>query len=67
MTMVWDLVNGALANYELRAKAERSAHGGRNEISKQGAKRRCEKVSDGGPHRSLAWSIPLSYALEPYI
>ena len=46
---------------------KRSAHGGRNEISQQGAKRRSEKVSDGWPHHSLAWSIPLLYALEPYL
>ena len=51
----------ALANSELRAKF---AHGGRSEISKQGAKRCCEKMSDGGPKRFLAWSISLSYALE---
>ena len=40
----------ALANDELRAKF---AHGGRSEISEQGPKRRREKVSEGGPHRSL--------------
>ena len=51
----------ALANSELRAKF---AHGGRSEISKQGAKRCCEKMSDGGPKRFLAWSISLSYALK---
>ena len=55
----------AQANYELRAKSEeRSAHGGRSEISEQGAKRRSEKASDGWPPPSVAWSIPLSYALE---
>ena len=50
-----------LLNSELRAKF---AHGGRSEISKQGVKRCCEKMSDGGPKRFLAWSISLSYALE---
>ena len=51
----------ALANSEFRAKF---ARGRRSEISKQGAERCCEKVSDGGPKRSIAWSISLSYALE---
>ena len=50
----------ALANDELRAKF---AYGGRSEISEQGAKRRSEKVSEAGPHRSLAQSISLSYTL----
>ena len=46
---------------ELQAKF---AHGGRSEISKQGAKQCCEKMSDGGPKRFLAWCISLSHALE---
>ena len=46
---------------------KRSAHGGRSKILEQGAKRRSEKSSDGWPKRSLARSIPLSYALKPYI
>ena len=33
----------------------------------QGAKRRSEKSSDGWPKRPSARSIPLSYALKPYI
>ena len=45
---------------------KRSTHGGRSEISEQGVKRRIEKVSNGWPKRSLARSVPLSYALKPY-
>ena len=44
-----------------------SAHGGRSEILEQGEKRRSEKSSDGWPKRSLARSIPLPYAVKPYI
>ena len=33
---------------------KRSAHGGRSEISEQGAKRRSDKLSNGWPKRPLA-------------
>ena len=52
-------------------EVKRSAHCGRSEILEQGAKRHSEKSSDGPsngwPKRPLARSIPLSYALKPYI